>query len=105
MFGVEETVDRREGDVGELQVARLHERPDPSAEPAGEPHRDAVLGPPDRRERHHLAGVERIGELGEGPLIDAPHRPPRRLAVQSFGGLDHLLVQAFGQKQPELLGG
>jgi hypothetical protein len=96
LFGVEETVDRRECEIGELQIVVLHMLADPRAQTAREAHRDTVLGAADRGEGDRDAGIEGLGELGEGPLIDAPHRAARGLAVQSFAGLDHLFVQALG---------
>jgi hypothetical protein len=105
LFGAEETVDRREGEVRELEVAVVHVVADPRGKAPREPHRDAVLGPADGGKRHGRAGVECLDELGEGPLVDAAHRPARRLAVQALGGLDHLVVQAFREKKAELLGG
>lgn len=104
MFGAEETVDRREREIGELEVAVLHVAADPRGQAAGDPHRDAVLGAADGWKGDRDAGVERVGELGEGPLVDAAHRPAGGLAVQALGGLDHPVVQAFGQKESELLG-
>jgi hypothetical protein len=105
LFGVEEAVDRREGQIGELEVAVLHMLADPRGQAAGEAHGDAVLGAADGREGHGDASVERVGELGEGPLIDAADRPTGRLSLQACGGVDHLVVQAFGQKKSEFLGG
>ncbi len=105
MFGAEETVDRREGEVRELEIAVLHVASNPQGKAPGEPHRDPVLGPADGGKRHGRAGVERVDELGERPLVDAAHGPARGLAVQALGGLDHLVVQAFREEKAELLGG
>ena len=105
MFGVEETVDRREGKIGELQIVALHMLADPGRQAAGDTHGDPVLGPAYRGEGDLDAGVEGVGELGEGPLVDAAHGAARGFALQALGSLDHLFVQAFGQKEPELLGG
>jgi hypothetical protein len=102
---LEETVDRREGEVGELQIAGLHVPANPRGQPAGDPHGDPVLRPADGGEGDRRPGVQRLDELAEGPLVDAAHRSARRFTVQTLGGLDHLLVQAFGQEEPELFGG
>ena len=105
MFGVEETVDRREGEIGELQIVVFHVLADPRGQTARDAHRDTVLGPADRGEADRNAGVESVGKLGERPLVDAAHGAPGGFAAQALGGLDHLVVQAFGKEKAELLGG
>lgn len=105
MLGVEETIDRRKGKIGELQIAVLHVLADPRGQAAGQAHGDAVLGAADGGEGHGDAGVECVGELGKGPFIDAADGPARRLAMQARGGLDHLVMQAFREEEAKLLGG
>ena len=105
MFGIEETVDRREGKIGEFQFVVLHMLADPRGQAGGDSHRDAILGPAHRGEGDRDAGVEGVGELDEGPLVYPAYRAAGRLAVQALSGPDHLVMQAFGQKEPEFLGG
>lgn len=77
MFGGEETVDRREGEISELQLAVLHVLADPQGQAARDPHRYAVLGAADGGEGDRNAGVERVGELGERPLVNTAHGSAR----------------------------
>jgi hypothetical protein len=101
---VEKTVDRREGKIGKLEIVRLQVRPDPGAQPARETDGDADLDAAHGGKGDLFAGVKRAHELSERPLVDAPDGSTRGLAVQSLGGLDHLLVQVLGQKQSKLFG-
>lgn len=85
-------------------MAGRHLTAQPRRNPGGDPHGDAVLGAAHGRKGHMVAGLQCVGELGESSLIDQADRAPGGFPAEPRGGLDHSLVQALGQKEPEFLG-
>ncbi|MCI3130987.1 hypothetical protein [Phenylobacterium aquaticum] len=106
LSGLEEPVDRCEGEVGELEVEGAGLPPDPPAERFGQPDGDPVLGATDGGEGHRLAAIEGLDQLAEGALVDQPHTAARVLAgIQALGGVEHVLVEAFRQEEAEFFCG
>jgi hypothetical protein len=103
LSGLEEAVDRCESEVRELEIEGVGLSPDPHAKGFGQPHRDAVFGAAHGREGHRLTAVERLDQLAEGAFVDQPNAAAWVLAgVQTLGGVEHMLVEAFRQEEAKL---